>query len=82
VNSTVQAFQSLSVQWARERSRRRREFLSEQLARTDSMLAVAQADLASFRSRQQLASSRDRLSAEQSQIFELDTQRAMLQADR
>ena len=43
MNATVQAFQSLNVQWARERSRRRREFLAEQLAQTDSMLARAQA---------------------------------------
>lgn len=82
VNTTVQAFQNLSVQWARERSRRRREFLAEQLQQTDSMLALAQGELSSFRSRRQLASSRDALAAEQSQIFELETQRAVLQADR
>ena len=51
VNSTVQAFQTLNVQWARERSRRRGEFLAEQLAQTDSMLELAQAELSSFRSR-------------------------------
>ncbi len=45
VNSTVHAFQALNVQWARERSRRRREFLAEQLSQTDSMLARAQAEL-------------------------------------
>src|SRR4051812_18066089 len=39
VNATVQAFQSINVKWARERSRRRREFLAEQVAQTDSMLA-------------------------------------------
>ena len=65
VNATVQAFQTLNVQWARERSRRRREFLGEQLAQTDSMLARAQGELANFRSRQQLASSADKLKAEQ-----------------
>ena len=64
VNTSVQAFQSLSVQWARERSRRRSEFLAEQLAQTDSTLARAQADLSSFRSRQQLASSESKLNAD------------------
>jgi len=82
VNSTVQAFQSLSVQWARERSRRRREFLAEQLAQTDSMLARAQGELSSFRSRQQLASSRDKLVAEQSAIFQLEARQVELDADR
>ena len=74
VNATVQAFQSLNVQWARERSRRRREFLAEQLAQTDSMLARAQAELSSFRSRQQLASSRDKLNATQTATLQLDAQ--------
>ena len=63
VNSTVHAFQTLNVQWARERSKRRAEFLEEQLAQTDSMLEQAQAALSAFRSRQQLASSRDKLEA-------------------
>ncbi len=82
VNTTVQAYQSLSVQWARERSRRRREFLAEQLAQTDSTLSRAQAELSSFRSRLQLASSRDKLAAEQSALLELDTRRAELDADK
>jgi tyrosine-protein kinase Etk/Wzc len=82
VNTTVQAFRTLSVQWARERSRRRREFLAEQLAQTDSMLSRAQAELSSFRSRQQLASSQSKLQAEQSAILELDARRAELDADR
>jgi tyrosine-protein kinase Etk/Wzc len=82
VNTTVQSFQSLNVQWARERSRRRREFLQEQLAQTDSMLERAQAELSSFRSRQQLASSRDKLAAEQSAVLALDQRAAELDADR
>jgi tyrosine-protein kinase Etk/Wzc len=82
VNTTVQAFQSLNIQWARERSRRRREFLAEQLAQTDSMLARAQAELSSFRSRQQVASSHDKLAAEQGAQMQLDTRIAELDADR
>ncbi len=82
VNTTVQAFQTLNVQWAREQSSRRREFLAERLAETDSVLARAQAELASFRSRQQLASSRDRLVAEQSALLALDARREELDADR
>src|SRR6185437_4892182 len=82
VNATVQAFQSLNVQWSRERSRRRREFLAEQLGQTDSMLARAQGELSSFRSRQQLASSHDKLVAEQSAALTLETRVAELDADR
>jgi tyrosine-protein kinase Etk/Wzc len=82
VNATVQAFQTLNVQWARERSRRRREFLAEQLGQTDSMLARAQGELSSFRSRQQLASSRDKLAAEQTALLTLDARREELDADR
>jgi succinoglycan biosynthesis transport protein ExoP len=82
VNSTVHAFQTLNVQWARERSRRRGEFLAEQLAQTDSMLERAQAELSSFRSRQQLASSQTKLAAEQSALLTLDARREELDADR
>src|SRR6476661_5984722 len=82
VNSTVQAFQALNVQWARERSRRRREFLGEQLSQTDSMLARAQSELANFRSRQQLASSTDKLKAEQETALQIETRMAELDADR
>ncbi|MEP6688395.1 MAG: polysaccharide biosynthesis tyrosine autokinase [Gemmatimonadales bacterium] len=82
VNSTVQAFQSLNVKWARERSRRRREFLAEQVAQTDSMLSRAQAELATFRSRQALASSADKLKAEQGTQIQLETRLAELDADR
>jgi tyrosine-protein kinase Etk/Wzc len=82
VNSTVRAFQSLNVQWARERSRRKREFLAEQLGQTDSMLARAQAELSSFLSRQQLASSQSKLDAQQGAQMQLEAQIAMLETDR
>ena len=82
VNATVQAFQSINVKWARERSRRRREFLAEQVAQTDSMLARSQAELASFRSRQELASSADKLKAQQGTQLQIETRMAELDADR
>ncbi len=82
VNATVHAFQSLNIQWARERSRRRREFLAEQLGQTDSTLARAQAELSSFLSRQQLSSSKDKLAAQQGAQLQLETRMAELDADR
>jgi succinoglycan biosynthesis transport protein ExoP len=82
VNATVRAFQALNIQWARDRSRRRREFLAEQLEKTDSMLARAQGQLSSFLSRQQLASSRDKLQAQQATEGQLEARMAELDADR
>ncbi|HWD48156.1 MAG TPA: Wzz/FepE/Etk N-terminal domain-containing protein, partial [Actinomycetota bacterium] len=81
VNSTVHAFQTLNVQWARERSKRRGEFLAEQLAQTDSTLQRAQAELSSFKARQQLASSREMLEAQQTSLITLDMRREELTTD-
>ena len=82
VNSTVSSFQSLNLKSAKDKSTRRRVFLEEQFDRTDSLLNKAQADLASFRSRQQLASSSSRLQAEQSAIITLEQRKSELEADR
>jgi succinoglycan biosynthesis transport protein ExoP len=82
VNLTVKSFQALDIQSAREKSRRRREFLQEQLAQTDSTLARAQGELAAFRSRQQIASSETKINAAQNALITLDAQRAELETDR
>jgi succinoglycan biosynthesis transport protein ExoP len=82
VNRTVQSFQTLDIQAAKEKSRRRREFLEQQLAQTESTLSRAQAELAAFRSRQQIASSQNQMDAAQSALLTLDTQRAQLETDR
>jgi tyrosine-protein kinase Etk/Wzc len=82
VNTTVLSFQHLNILNAKQKSQRRREFLEEQLKQTDSMLARAQADLASFRSKQQLASSESAMNDVQSFRLTLDTQASQLQADR
>lgn len=82
VNTTVAVFKHLSILTAKQKSQRRREFLEGQLKQTDSMMTRAQAELAAFRSRQQLASSQDALSAYQTSMMALDARRAELQADR
>ncbi len=82
VNSTVHAFQALNIQWARERSHRRREFLAEQLSGTDSALARAQGELAAFRSRQLLASSATAIQQRQQNLIEIETQLEQLEADK
>jgi succinoglycan biosynthesis transport protein ExoP len=82
VNTTVLAFRELNILSAKQKSQRRRQFLEEQLTQTDSMLARAQADLAAFRSKQQLASTQDALNAQQTSLLALDTRRSELEADR
>jgi Mrp family chromosome partitioning ATPase/uncharacterized protein involved in exopolysaccharide biosynthesis len=82
VNTTVTVFKHLSIFTAKEKSTRRREFLEAQLKQTDSMLMRAQSELASFRSRQQLASTQDALNRQQTDMMTLDARRAELEADR
>jgi tyrosine-protein kinase Etk/Wzc len=82
VNSTVLAFQRLNILGAKQKSQRRREFLEGQQKQTDSLLARVQADLAAFRSRQQLASSQNALDAQQTSMMALDARRSELEADR
>ena len=82
VNRTIQSYRSLTISSAVAKSRRRREFLEEQLASTDSLLRRAQAEFAAFRSRQQLASSQSALAATQNALVTLDARKAELEADR
>jgi polysaccharide biosynthesis transport protein len=82
VNTTVAVFKQMNIMTYKQKSQRRREFLENQLKQTDSMLARGQAELAAFRSRQQLASSQGALEAQQTSMFALDQRRAELEADR
>jgi succinoglycan biosynthesis transport protein ExoP len=82
VNTTVTVFKQLSILTAKEKSMRRRMFLEAQLKQTDSMLARAQSELAAFRSRQQLASTKDALDRQQYDMMTIDSRRAELEADR
>ncbi len=82
VNSTVHAFQALNIQWARERSQRRSEFLAEQLSGTDSALARAQGELAAFRSQQRMASSATAMEQRQTALLQIETQLEQLDADK
>jgi len=81
-NHLARLFQAANGHAAQEQSGRRREFLSEQLRVTDSMLVVAQAKLSAFRGTQQMGSSRDNLSAEQASAATREGQRGELVADR
>jgi succinoglycan biosynthesis transport protein ExoP len=82
VNTTVLAFRELNILAARQKSQRRRQFLEEQLAQTDSLVARAQAELAAFRSKQQLASSQSAIDQVQTFRSTLEGQASKLEADR
>jgi tyrosine-protein kinase Etk/Wzc len=82
VNAAVEVFQAENAEAAQRQSRRRRVFLEGQLRTMDSVLASAQATLSSFRSREEVYSSREKLSAQQQGIFALQVRREELVADR
>jgi succinoglycan biosynthesis transport protein ExoP len=81
-NRLVRLFQAANGHSAQDQAGRRREFLGDQLRVTDSLLLEAEAGLSQFRSRQQMGSSRDNLSAEQASATALEAQQAQLRADR
>jgi capsular exopolysaccharide synthesis family protein len=82
VNATIEVFQAENARAAQQQSRRRRIFLEEQLRTNDSILANAQTALSSFRSREQVYSSREKLAAQQEGLFALQVRREELAADR
>jgi len=82
VNATMRSYQALNLKTAVAKSVRRRKFLEARLAESDSLLMRAQAELATFRSRQSLASSASALAAIQENLITLDTRRTLLEADR
>lgn len=82
VNTAVEVFQAQSALAAQQQARRRREFLQEQLTQTDSALILAQVALTDFQQREGVASSQEKLSAQQAGLMGLDVRREELAADR
>jgi Mrp family chromosome partitioning ATPase/uncharacterized protein involved in exopolysaccharide biosynthesis len=82
VNRVVQTFQETNIRSSQAEAGRRKEFLADQLKETDSLVALAQADLSAFRRRRQLANSSDMLGLQQEALVTLDSRRAELEADR
>ncbi|MGH7508907.1 MAG: polysaccharide biosynthesis tyrosine autokinase [Gemmatimonadales bacterium] len=81
-NRLAQLFRAANGHSAQDQARRRRKFLGEQLRVTDSLLVNAEAGLSLFRSNQEMGSSRDNLSAEQTTALGLEARRTELVADR
>ncbi len=81
-NLVVQTFYTRAIQVSQEQARRRRMFLATQLEETDRMLTSVQGRLNAFRSRMELASTSDKLVAEQTALTTLDARRGEVEAGR
>ena len=81
-NTMALAFQLRNAESAQQQSKRRRIFLEQQMHQTDVMLQQAMGAYSSFRSRQQVFSSRDKAAAQQTGIMAIDVKRADLDAER
>ena len=82
VNAYALTFRDHNAESAQQTSRRRRIFLEEQLHQTDAMLQKAMADYSAYRSGQKVFSSKEKASAEQTGIVNVDIRRADLNAQR
>jgi tyrosine-protein kinase Etk/Wzc len=82
LDAVVDEFQQLNAQAAQLRSRKRREFIEEQLQQSDRELAGAQLALSEFRRNRQVYSSREQIGQEQQGLRDLEVRREELEADR
>ena len=82
VNSIVGSYKAVNADIAQQQSRRRREFIQEQLKQTDSLFADATMALSNYRSQVQVYGSDARVAAEQTGLMTLDVTREQLSADR
>lgn len=86
VNTLVRSYQTLEARFAQERASRRRAFLEEQVAETETRLAEAQDALSAFQTGAQSYGAGEELAAQQQnrmlldiRVSELDAERRMLQ---
>ena len=81
-NAMALTFQAYNASGAQQQSRRRRIFLEEQMKQTNEMLQSAMAQYSAYRSGNQVFSSKEKATAQQAGIVELDIRRADLDAQR
>jgi polysaccharide biosynthesis transport protein len=82
VNAIVDSYKEVNADIAQQQSRRRREFIQEQLKQTDSLFADATNALSSYRTQVQVYGSDARVAAEQTGLMTLDVTREQLAADK
>jgi succinoglycan biosynthesis transport protein ExoP len=81
-NSIISSYKDVNANTSQQQSRRRREFIQEQLKQTDSLFADATGALSRFRSHEQVYGSDARVAAEQTGLMTLDVSREELTADK
>jgi len=81
-NAMAVAFQAHNAASSQLQSKRRRIFLESQLKQTDSMLMVASYAYSNYRSRAQVFSSKEKASAQEQGLVDIDMRRADLDAER
>ncbi len=81
-NAIVASYKDVNANTAQQQSRRRREFIQEQLKQTDSLFADATMALSDYRSQVQVYGSDARVAAEATGMMSLDATREQLAADR
>ena len=82
VNAIVDSYKDVNANIAQQQSRRRREFIQEQLKQTDSLFADATNALSGYRTQVQVYASDARVAAEQTGMMTLDVTREQLAADK
>ena len=81
-NVVALAFQLHSAQGAQQQSKRRRVFLEQQLQQTGALLQKAMNDYSSYRSHRQVFSSKEKASAQQTGLINVEMKRADLDAQK
>ena len=81
-NAIVASYKDVNANASQQQSRRRREFIQEQLKQTDSLFADATVSLSNFRSHEQVYGSDARVAAEQTGLMALDVTREELASDK
>ena len=81
-NAAVEEFKAINAQTSKQESVRRRQFIEDQLRKTELMLSEAQAAHNQFRTRQQVYSSQEKFRTQQADLTAIDLRRRELQTDR
>ena len=81
-NAAVRTFQAYSAQTAKQESVLRRQFIAQQLDKTEALLEDARAAYNAFRSREKVFSSQDKFRAQQADLSAIELHRQELVADR
>lgn len=82
VNTAAQVFEAKNAESAKQESVRRRQFIDDQLRKTELLLSEAQTAHNEFRTRQQVFSSQEKFRNQQADLTGIEVRRRELAADR